>query len=187
MGLQPPHLPLQLISMWASPNCQSPWPLSWKCSKRNRQKLFPHFLPTASKRDIHKTLRLHLLIAIFTSLSNCLVTIRGKTRQCRTMWASPLAIGSSSPSFWLYFLFIPAPISWQNAFTSSWTHTLLWLLTTRKHFWYIKIVQIWLKVKILWSLTLQGAWLGLSFVFEPCELFQPSLVIKATPEPLNLW
>ena len=37
---------------------------------------FPHFLPTstvsASKLDVHKTLRLHLLVAIFTSLSICL-------------------------------------------------------------------------------------------------------------------
>ena len=50
---------------------------------------FPHFLPTstasASKLDVHKTLRLHLLVAIFTSLSTCLVTTYFHQREDKTM------------------------------------------------------------------------------------------------------
>ena len=50
---------------------------------------FPHFLPTstasASKLDVHKTLRLHLLVAIFTSLSTCLVTTYFHRREDKTM------------------------------------------------------------------------------------------------------
>ena len=138
-GLQPPHLPLQLISMWASPNCQSPWPLSWKCSKRNRQKLFPHFLPTASKRDIHKTLgstSSSPSSPSYPPVWSPTTSIGGNTRQCRTMWASLLAIGLSSPSIWLYFLFIPVPIYWQNAFslqsTISWEHAFVSVVHSSK-------------------------------------------------------
>ena len=50
---------------------------------------FPHFLPTstasASKLDVHKTLRLHLLVAISTSLSTCLVTTYFHRREDKTM------------------------------------------------------------------------------------------------------
>ena len=49
----------------------------------------PHFLPTstasASKLDVHKTLHLHLLVAIFTRLSTCLVTTDFHRREDKTM------------------------------------------------------------------------------------------------------